>query len=77
MIMVGMAGDIMRGGFVASAPYAVDDVITYTCQADWFLVGETTSRCQGSPTFQWTVVQANVPRCLQGNHNLTHLFVKN
>ena len=53
---------------MASAPYAVDDVITYTCQTGWYLVGKTTNTCQGSPTFSWTVVQANVPRCLQGKH---------
>ena len=59
---------------MASAPYAVDDVITYTCQTGWFLVGETTSRCQGSPTFQWTLLQTNIPRCLQGKYMFNAVF---
>ena len=77
MITVGMDGDIMRGGSVASPPYTNNDEITYTCQAGWFLVGQITTRCQGSPTFQWTVVQTDVPRCLLGKHKLSRSFAKN
>ena len=65
-ITVGMAGDIMQGASVATAPYAANIEITFTCQSGWYLVGPTMSTCQGSPTFQWNVLQSNVPRCLQG-----------
>jgi len=64
LIQVGLADDIMEGGAVATPPYEPGTEITYGCADNWKLVGMETSTCQAS--FEWTLMGANVPQCLQG-----------
>ena len=66
LITVGMAGDIMTSGMVATPPYTAGTVVTYTCQPGWRLVGMDMSVCQGAPTFAWSLMASDVPRCLRG-----------
>ena len=65
-ITVGMAGGIMTSGMVAAPPYTAGTVVTYTCQPGWRLVGMDMSVCQGAPTFAWSLMASDVPRCLRG-----------
>ena len=39
-ITVEMAGDIMQGASIATAPYTADTETIYTCQSGWYLVGQ-------------------------------------
>ena len=68
-IIVGLAGDIMEGTSIATAPYAPGTEVTYTCQVGYQLAGiagTATSVCQGTPTFQWSITGSNLPECRRG-----------
>ena len=70
LITVGMAGDIMMSGMVATPPYTAGTVVTYTCQPGWRLVGMDMSVCQGAPTFDWTLIGSDIPICVRGEYAL-------
>jgi len=74
LIQIGIAGEIMEGGDVATPPYEPSTEITYTCANNWKLVGTETNMCQAS--FEWTLMGANVPQCLQGNLRLIFFQTK-
>ena len=74
LITVGMAGDIMTSGMVATPPYTVGTVVTYTCQPGWRLDGMGMSMCQGAPSFAWSLMGSDIPRCLRGNVRLICIF---
>ena len=66
-ITVGMAGDIIQGTSIATAPYAPGTEVTYTCQVGYQLAGAAgTSECLGAPTFQWAITGSNLPECRRG-----------
>ena len=62
MITIGMAGPIMG----ATAPYQPGDTITYSCARGYFLIGMRESTCGGAPSFEWSLSENNVPRCMRG-----------
>ena len=50
----------------ATAPYALNDVITYSCATNYVLDGMRTNVCLGPPSFEWLLMENDVPRCIRG-----------